>query len=335
VTTMRDVAITAQVSISTVSHVLNGTRYVEPATESRVRAVIEQLGYRHNHLARVVARGGRSQSIGVGVSSWTKPYFGAVVSAIDRAAARFGSTLLLGETSEDEEREYRLVNSLLERRVDGIVLAAGPRSGERTLPMLERATTPTVLLDRIHPATKLDQVGTENVEPTARLVDHLAQVHGKRRIGLISGLAGLSTTKERLLGYEKGLERNGIRIDPALVGHGGPSVQHGEQAAARLLAINHPPRAIIGANNEMTFGALRWLRRNQISVPDDVAFCSFDDFEWAELMTSPITAIAQDWTRIGIRAVSVLRARMEDPTAPHTIDQLSPNLTIRNSCGCP
>ncbi|UQX90324.1 LacI family transcriptional regulator [Jatrophihabitans telluris] len=332
---MRDVAMAAQVSISTVSHVLNGTRFVDPATETRVRAVIEQLGYRHNHLARAVARGGRSQSIGVGVSAWTNPYFGAVVSAIDSAVADFGSTLLLGETGEDEEREYRLVTSLLERRVDGIVLAPGPRSAERTLPMLEAAKTPTVLLDRIYPAAKLDQVGTDNIEPTASLVDHLAQTHGKLRIGLVSGLPGLSTTHERLLGYQTGLQRNGIAFDPTLVGDGGSSVEQGEQAAARMLATEDPPTAIIAGNNEMSVGTLRWLRTNRLSVPDDVAFCGFDDFDWAELMTSPITAIAQDWPRIGLRAVSLLRARLEDTTLPYSIDRLPASLIIRNSCGCP
>lgn len=332
---MRDVATSARVSISTVSHVLNGTRYVEPSTETRVREVIEQLGYRHNHLARAVARGGRSQSIGVGVSAWTNPYFGAVVSAIDSAVADFGSSLLLGETSEDEEREYRLVTSLLERRVDGIVLAPGPRSAERTLPMLEKAHTPTVLLDRIHPTAKLDQVGTDNAEPTATLVDHLAQVHGKRRIGLVSGLAGLSTTRERLLGYQIGLLRNGILIDPTLIGDGGSSVEQGEQAIAHLLTAADPPTAIIAANNQMTVGTLRWLRMNQFSVPRDVAFCGFDDFAWADLMASPITAVAQDWTRIGTRAVSLLRARLDDPALPHTIDRIPASIKIRNSCGCP
>ena len=334
-TTMRDVAASARVSISTVSHVLNGTRYVDPETETRVRAVIEQLGYRHNHLARAVARGGRTQSIGVAVSAWTNPYFGAVVSAIDSAVADFGSTLLLGETSEDEEREYRLVNSLLERRVDGIVLAPGPRSAERTLPMLEAAQAPAVLLDRIHPSAMLDQVGTDNVEPTAGLVDHLAQVHGMRRIGMVAGLAGLSTTGERLLGYQLGLERNGIRSDPALVGYGGSSVEQGERAAARLLAAADPPTALIAGNNEMTVGTLRWLRMNGIDVPHDIAFCGFDDFEWAELMTSPITAVTQDWTRIGIRAVSLLRARLEDAARPTVTERMPASLTIRNSCGCP
>ena len=337
--TMTDVARAAGVSPSTVSHVINGTRFVEPQTHGRVQRVIDQLGYRQNHLARAVARGGPTQSIGVAISARSNPYFGAVLSAIDAEVTKFGSTLLLGETGEDVAREFRLVNSLLERRVDGIILAPGPGAEAQTLPLLERSSTPTVLVDRMQPGPMLDQIGTDNAEPTARLVDHLAVVHGHRRIGLISGLPGLSTTDERIDGYRRGVRRNGCDDDAALIAVGASSSEQGEVAAAALLdsAQLHgiePPTALIAGNNAMTVGMLRLLRQRGVNVPGDMAVASFDDFEWAELLASPLTSIAQDWTEIGRRAVTMLGKRFDDPDRAVVVERVSTSLVVRNSCGC-
>jgi LacI family transcriptional regulator len=332
--TMTDVARAAGVSASTVSHVINGTRFVEPGTQIRVMRVIDQLGYRQNHMARAVARGGRTQSIGVAISARSNPYFGAVLSAIDAEVTKLGSTLLLGETAEDVQREFRLVNSLLERRVDGIILAPGPGADADTLPMLERSSTPTVLVDRMRPGQLLDQIGTDNAEPMARLVQHLAVEHGHRRIGLVSGLPGLSTTDERIDGYRRGLLRNGCDDDLGLMAVGASSSEQGEVAAAMLLDGAAPPTALIAGNNAMTVGTLRLLRQRGVDVPGDMAVVSFDDFEWAELLASPLTSIAQDWTEIGRRAVTLLAQRLDDPERPVVVERVATSLIVRNSCGC-
>jgi LacI family transcriptional regulator len=334
VVTMGDVAREARVSVSTVSHVLNGTRYVEPSTLERVREVIDRLGYRHNQLARAVARGGRTQSVGVAISARSNPYFGDVVSAIDTAANALGSTMLLGETGDEVDREYSLINSLLERRVDGIILAPGPDAAERSLPLLQRATVASVLIDRLPAGWDLDAVGTENVEPTARLVDHLAAVHKHRRIGFLAGLAGLSTTTERIEGFRLGMSRNGLSEDPALVISGRSATSPATQATESLLELAEPPTAIIAGNNAMLVGMLRLLKQRRIKVPRDIAVCSFDDVEWAELLPSPITAVSQDWNVIGRTAVDLLEQRHRNPNRPAVIHRIPATLVIRHSCGC-
>ena len=221
-----------------------------------------------------------------------------------------------------------------QRRVDGIILAPGPDAEARTLPLLERASTPTVLLDRMQPAQRLDQVGTDNVEPMARMVDHLARAHGHRRIGLISGLPRLSTTDERCAGYQRGVRRNGCDDDPALMATGHSSSDAGETAAARLLGLAQPPTALIAGNNAMTVGTLRLLRQRGLTVPTQMAVGSFDDFEWAELLASPLTSIAQDWAKIGHRAVELLIERLAHPDREIAVARVATSLILRNSCGC-
>ncbi len=332
--TMAGVARAAGVSVSTVSHVLNGTRFVEPATHQRVQEAIDTLGYRHNHMARAVARGGPTQTIGVAISARSNPYFGPVISAIDAAVTSLGSTILFGETGEDVDREYGFVNGLLDRRVDGVILAPGPAAEKRTLPLLAKSSTPAVLVDRLPEGSSLDEIGTDNTEPMARLVDHLITEHGHVRVGLISGLAGLSTTDERQRGYLAGVRRNGGSDDPALIRSGLSSSDGGETATAALLDLPAPPTALIAGNNAMTVGALRVLNRRGIAVPGQMAICSFDDFEWAELLASPLTAVAQDWTRIGREAVQLLHLRMQSPTRARVVSRIATTLVLRNSCGC-
>src|SRR3954468_144117 len=285
---MSDVARAAGVSLSTVSHVINGTRKVHPATQDRVQLVIAELGYRHNRLARAVARGGRTHSIGIALSARSNPYFAEVVEAIDSAVTAMGSTMLLGETGDDPAREFRLLNDLLERRVDGIILALAPDPHGGTTQLLETSDTPAVLIDRMPGGQLLDEIGTDNIEPMAALVDHLAVVHGHRRIGLVSGLSGLTTTAERCRGYVEGLRRNGCDEDPALTITGQSWSGPAERAAEELLRLADPPTALIAANNGMTVGVLRHLKHLGVRVPDDLAVCAFDDFEWAELIASPL-----------------------------------------------
>lgn len=332
--TMSDVARASGVSTSTVSHVINQTRNVDPQTSERVRAAIERLGYRHNHLARSIARGGRTQSIGVAMSARSNPYFGAVVSAIDSAASAHGSTILLGETADDPSRELHLIDTLLGRRVDGIIFAPGPAAHVRALPLLANSATPTVLMDRMSPGSPFDQVGTDNKEPVARLVEHLVVVHGHRRIGFIRGLQGLGTTDERLQGYRLGIARSAIDADPVLICDGESSQQGGARASVALLELARPPTAVITGNNAMTVGALRLLNSRGVRVPAQLAVTSFDDFEWASLLASPLTSIAQDWDTIGTRAVEVLMRRLETANDPLVFERVATSLVIRNSCGC-
>jgi LacI family transcriptional regulator len=329
--TMEDVARAAGVSTTTVSHLLNGTRPVSEATTARIRAAIEATGYSQNTIARALARA-RTQSLGLAISGLANPYFTDLISAVEQEATRAGHTLLLGDTHDDPEHELQIVRALVERRVDGLLLAPSAGAASLALPYLAGQSVPVVLLDRFA-SGELDQIGSENTEPTAQLVDHLAP-RGHRRIAMVVGSPELSTTVERLEGYRLGLARNGLSFEPGLVVEGGSLREGARVATERLLDLAEPPTAIISGNNAMTIGVLEALQARGLQVPADMALVAFDDFEWAEFFSPRLTVIAQPTAALGERAVELLLSRLEDPQRPPRTIRLPATFVHRDSCGC-
>ncbi|MFF7471407.1 substrate-binding domain-containing protein [Streptomyces sp. NPDC008092] len=334
--TMADVARSAGVSVATVSHVLNETRPVLPHTRQAVLDAIEELGYTPNTLARSLVTS-RTRSIGLAVSAISNPYFTEILQGVEAAVLEHGYSLLIADPHDDPEHERKVVQLLHERRVDGLIVApsADPRA---LLAYLDRHAVPAVLLDRVidgpaDTALPFDQVCAENTGPMARLVTHLGGL-GHRRIGLVAGLPGLSTTGERVAGYRQGLAAAGLPFDEDLVVPGNSESSGAEQATAALLSLAAPPTALVTANNAMTIGALRALRARGLSVPDDIALCCFDDFAWADLFSPRLTAIAQPSRELGAEAVRVLLERLASPDRPARTVRLPCAFVHRTSCGC-
>ncbi|MFI8217087.1 LacI family DNA-binding transcriptional regulator [Streptomyces sp. NPDC085932] len=336
--TMADVARSAGVSVATVSHVLNGTRPVLPHTRQAVLDAVEELGYTTNTLARALVTS-RTRSIGLAVSAISNPYFTEILQGVEAAALDAGYSLLLADPHDDPGHERKVVQLLHERRVDGMIVApsADPRG---LLSYLERHDVPAVFLDRLVKAPerdggpRFDQVCADSAEPTSRLVAHLAGL-GHRRIGMVAGLPGLSTTTERIMGYRSGLAFAGLPYDERFLVHGDSESAGAEVAVSALLSQAVPPTALITGNNAMTIGALRALRAHRLSVPDDIALCCFDDFAWADLFSPRLTAIAQPSKDIGARAVRVLLERLAEPDRPARTLRLPCAFVHRTSCGCP
>ncbi|MEU6387636.1 LacI family DNA-binding transcriptional regulator [Streptomyces bauhiniae] len=333
--TMADVARSAGVSVATVSHVLNGTRPVLPHTRQAVLDAVEALGYTPNSLARSLVTS-RTRSIGLAVSAISNPYFTEILQGVEAAAREAGYSLLIADPHDDPEHELKVVQLLHGRRVDGMIVAPSAEPGGLAA-YLRRQAVPTVLLDRVLGAAgqgPFDQVCAENSGPMAELVTHLASL-GHRRIGLVAGLPGLSTTDERIAGYRQGLAAAGLDADDELVVSGSSESTGAERATAALLALPAAPTALVTANNAMTIGALRALRERGLGVPGDIALACFDDFAWADLFAPRLTAIAQPSREMGARAVRVLLDRLAAPDREARTVRLPCAFVHRASCGCP
>lgn len=327
--TMRDVARLAGVSITTVSHVVNSTRAVAPETRTKVLDAIERTGYTGDAIARSLVTGG-TRSLGVAISLGADPHLAGLLAAIEHETTRAGYTLVLADTHDEPDAERAAVRSLRSRRVDGLILTPSPRTSGTVLPELRRLDLPIVLLDRLTTSQDIDQVGPENVYATSGLVRHLAEL-GHRRIGMVSGPAGLATTSERVLGYRLGLGRSRLTWDESLVTTGDGA----GAALSALLELPDPPTAVIAGDSTVLTGVLHECRRRRLRVGRDLAVVGYDDVEWAGLLDPPLTTVAQPLAELGRTAVRLLLDRIADPGRPPVTRRLPTTFMHRSSCGCP
>lgn len=328
---MDEVASRAGVSSSTVSHVLNGTRHVSPETRQRVEQAVADLGYRRNTAARTLA-GGSSHTVGLAISGLTNPYFGPLLHAIERRVSEAGYVLVLGDSHDETEMEQRVIDSLLDRHVDGLIVAPSAEFRTATAPRIAATDTPLVLIDR-SADLDCDQLIPENRRSVEEVTQHLIE-HGHSRIAAIVGLPGLDSSADRARGYREALEKNGIIIDESLVVAGDSNPETSEKVVTALLDRTDPPTAVITLNNAMTIGALRAIKRAGKVIPDDLALAAYDDFEWSDLFEPGLTAVAQDVGRMGREAVDLLFARIDGDTSPFEHRVIDTTFHRRNSCGC-
>src|SRR5512132_1913097 len=240
---MLDVAALAGVGLKTVSRVVNSEPGVSAELEARVRRAIEQLNYRRDANAATLRRLGRkTQTIGLVLEDVSNPFSSALHRGVEDAARERGVLVFAGSCDEDPERERELIGSFRERRVDGIIVV--PASHDHAYLYAEkRAGTALVFLDR--PASHLDadSVASDNLGGSVKAVEHLI-AHGHRRIGFLGDLLSISTAGQRLDGYTKALEDEGIGRDATLIRTGLRSPDAAAQAVEGLLALPDPPTAL-------------------------------------------------------------------------------------------
>lgn len=325
--TMVDVARVAGVSISTVSHVLNGTRNVEPKTRNRVLAAIERTGYRQDSLARAMRRS-KTDSIGLVVSDAGEPAFAEMVHGVEQAAADRGLTLLLANSAEDAGRQRRAVQTLLERRVDGLILACAADSTPHFLAELQEEKAPVVLLDRLYRDLPLDQVGGDNRESMRALVGHLS-AQGHRRFLVIAGDLRVPVLGERLDGFFDGLRDAELAVEDQVILRGidMPALQSAVVASLAEPGVT----VVVACSTPLAVTGLRALEQTGRATPDDIAFATFDGFDHPDLFRPRITTVRQPAFDMGAAAVRLLMERLETPDASPRTVRLHQDLRLRES----
>jgi LacI family transcriptional regulator len=334
VSTIRDVARTAKVSVATVSHVLNRTRHVSAETTARVAQAITDVGYVHNSLARSL-RTGQSDAIGMISSTLRNPIFIGLPQTIESLTAGLGYTVLQTDHHDQADLEMRAVEKLLSWRVDALVI----QPSLAPVPVLEHLRhrqLPVVLIDRKPPASlhdAFDFVGTENVDAARGLVQHLLQ-HDHRRIAMVCGELSSSTMAERATGYRMALEQVGAQ-DPDLVRSVPAGIDEAADATAELMQGRHPPTAIFAASDQTCLGVLYGLRRLGLKVPHDVALVAFDDIPWAVGFDPSLTCAQQQVQVIGQVAANLIMQRLTSAeTGPRAHQCVPTTFVRRESCGC-
>ncbi len=307
--TIRDVAREAGVSVATVSHVINGTRPVAPETAARVRRTMAALDYHPNAVAQSL-RTRRTHAIGAVVSDITNPFFATLVRGAEDVAIESGYSLIVCNSDESSQKENRYVRLLRRRQMDGLLISPVGDGSSPAVQELPRWRTPFVFIDRRAKGVEADAVLSDNIDGAYRATKHLIE-RGHRRIGVVLGIRGATTTEERLAGYRKALEEADIPVVSELTAYGGYRVEGGQRITERFLSLVEPPTAIFSTNNLMTVGVLKTLAQHGVSIPHDVAVISFDDLDLGELFQPPLTAITQNPYEIGRIAMRILLSRFE------------------------
>ncbi|MCU1681660.1 MAG: hypothetical protein JWQ81_2399 [Amycolatopsis sp.] len=269
---------------------------------------------------------------GVAMATEAGPNAVKMLKAIRSAAAEAGCAITVSETGDSVSEEAAVIRALRADRVDGVLLV--PSAGDDAIVNgLVRMGVPTVLVDRMAGRNDVDQVGGENIQAMCTLVRHLAD-RRHRKIALISGEPGLTTSDERTLGYRLGLGRSGLRWNASLVECGQSTPAGAAAAAGRLLDSWPSPTALVVASEAMMIGVQYEVHRRGIRIGSELAVVGYGDMPWASTVESPLTTMAQPIPEIGRKAVHLLLTRIADPERrPETV-RLAPRFLHRASCGC-
>jgi LacI family transcriptional regulator len=318
------VAKLAGVSTAVVSYVVNdGPRPVADHTAQRVRDAMEKLGYVPNASARALRRG-KTETLGLVIADSLNPFFVQYAFELVTAASARGMRVLIGESREDIAQERSMIEELVARQVDGLLLASSFSRHPASLGL----TVPAVLIDCPGPVPGRLTVGSAAEKAAEELVSHLVS-HGRRRIGMIIGAHGFGNPDPRERGWQTALRLAGL--EPGPVARVPFSREGGYQGAIQLLADDPSVDAIFASNDLQAIGALLALNERGVAVPGDVAVGAFDGTKESEFCWPPLTVAQQQLTLLAEAALDLLDAGLADEGTHVEI----PTLLIRRaSCGC-
>lgn len=306
-----DVARVAGVSISTVSHVLNGTRYVSDETKARVYQAVKQLNYRPSSLARALVRQ-ETRTIALVVPDNVNPFFAELARGIEDYGFKAGYNVFLCNSDRSSSKELAYIDMLASKHVDGVIYM-GLDSRDETLESLLEESIPLVVFDRDHES--LDVVLLSNLEGGYDATQHLVEL-GHRRIACISGPDPMTRSDDRVRGYRKALEEADLPYEPALVVSGDWSYQSGQEAARQLFARPQPPTAIFACNDTMAIGAMSFLQQGGLAIPGDVSVVGFDNISLSAFYIPRLTTLGMLSMEVGQRLCHLLLDRIGGQLPP-------------------
>jgi LacI family transcriptional regulator len=327
---IREVALRAGVSTTTVSHVINNTRYVSEDVRLRVQDAIRATNYQPNALARSLRRG-KTHTIGLILPDSGNPFFAEIGRAVEGVAFAKGYSVIFCNTEGDLAREDFYLEVLAKKRVDGIILVSGGRPSQSFL-QIHVQKTPLVVVDRDSSELAIDTVLTDNLNGGLLATRHLIHL-GHTRIACLAGPSSVSPSAQRVLGYRQALEEAGLPYEERLVLRGDYLAASGWILARELLSLPDRSTAIFACNDMMAIGVLRAAAEMGLNIPADLALVGFDNIELAAYTHPPLTTVAQDKQKIGEIAVSLLVDKIDHQEMNGRRELLQPKLVIRKSCG--
>jgi LacI family transcriptional regulator len=316
--TIYDVAREANVSMATVSRVVNGNQNVKPATRQKVLAVIERLDYRPNAVARGLASK-KTKTVGVIIPDISNVFYAELVRGIEDIATMYRYNIILTNSDQQEDKEVQLLSTLFSKQVDGIVMMSDQVTNDM-LHEMERSQVPIVLAGTIETTNAFPSVNIEYHEAAVDAVNRLLQ-NGHKRIAFVSG--SISSTINRLYklsGYEKALDAAGIEIDTDLIVGVENTYDDGLLAWEELSKLKNPPTAFFAGNDEIAIGLIHGAQDSGLKVPEDIEVISFENSKLARMVRPQLTSVVLPLYDIGAVSMRLLTKFMnKEKIDEHTV----------------
>jgi len=331
--TIKEVAELAGVSIGTVSHVIGGAVRVSEPLRRKVLAAIRTLDYHPNHIARSL-KTRKTLTLGMVVPDMTIPFFPQVIRSAETAAHARGYSVIAVNSDDSTARQKEVLSLLRSQRVEGILLVIASGHGSQAqIPKLIESGIPVVCLDRLPDGIEVDSVCVEDSSAAEMGVSHLIEL-GHRKIAILTGPLTLRNERERLRGYKLALEKAGIAVTESLVWEA--KLDQEDVSAMCREHLTHSakrPSALFCTNGVTGLGALRGMAACGLSTPEDIAFVTFDEITAEDIFRPAITSVVQPAYEIGFRAAEILIERIQaGPTqGPRIEARLPATLKVRES----
>ncbi|MCG0276475.1 MAG: LacI family transcriptional regulator [Thermosediminibacteraceae bacterium] len=329
--TIKDIARLAGVSITTVSRALNGYPDVSEATRQKIKKIAEELNYTPNSIARGLVMK-KTNTVGLVVSEIIKPgvyhpFFLEILAGIKAALRRSGYDIILFTVDHESQGKVSYERLCKERKVDGTIVQ-GLKLSDPYIEQIKSTDIPTVMIDIPILTEKVGYVSSDNVKGAFDAVNYLVQL-GHREIGFINGHKDAAVSFERLEGYRKALEHNGIRYDDRYVVYGDYTQQSGAEAFKKLILEVPGITAVFCASDLMAVGALKAAYEIGKKVPEDISIMGFDDIELSTIITPNLTTIRQEKYKMGYKAAELLLSIIKGGKPRHEV--IPHKLVIRQS----
>ncbi|AAM23502.1 LacI family transcriptional regulator [Caldanaerobacter subterraneus subsp. tengcongensis MB4] len=328
--TIKDIARLANVSVTTVSRVINNKpEGVSEETRQKILKLVKELGYQPNAIARGLVTK-KTKTIGLIIPDISNPFFPDIARGVEDSAHIYGYNVFLCNTDDNLEKESEYIRALKEKYVDGIIFTSSSIPKHEHIIELVESGIPVVIMDRRVDSENIYGVFLDNYEGGYIATKHLIDL-GHEKIGCITGPLYTKSAKERLEGYKKALLDSGIKIDEKLIFEGDYKINGGIIGAERLLKDNKDMSAIFACNDLMAYGAYKTIRSFGYKIPDDISVVGFDDIQLSQILEPQLSTIKQPAYDMGLTAARMLIKLIEGKKLKKKIINFRPQLVIRQS----
>ncbi|WP_240035376.1 LacI family DNA-binding transcriptional regulator [Neobacillus notoginsengisoli] len=308
---LKDVAEHLNISVSTVSRVVNNKDYVKPELRKKVLEALDLFQYRPNEIARSL-KSKTSKVIGVVVPDIMNQFFAAIIRGVESIAREHGYSIIICNSDERLDKEAEYLQLLVQKQISALVIA----TVNETAPFLEQFKAyniPTVFVDNLPKAEgQFDSVTVDNVRASYELVQHIINA-GHKKIALITGPLNQTSSSERFIGWEKAMVDAGNHIKKEWIKVGTFKQKDGYEFMKQILRLKELPTAVFAANNILAYGAIRAIKEHGIDIPTDISLISFDTIDPTGLLAPRITSMIQPAEEIGVIAGDLIIRKLQNP----------------------